>query len=168
MDPSITIEGYIMNPKKLEGMMIKDQPIVPPDSVIKTFSKLKGNKIDFVLTQDREGLAPGSFVLRRGEWTKFFLDTWFDPLYRSYNFQKADLHALEHIVQWHPTILSSLALIPQRVLNAYNKPANAGEVGTYKDGDFIIRFAGCEQSPRDCVEEAEPYSKQWIQKFQKG
>jgi mannan polymerase II complex MNN11 subunit len=83
-----------MNPKRLEALMIRDQSIVPPDSVIKTFGHLKGNQVDFVLTQDKDGLAQGSFIIRRGEWSKFFLDTWFDPLYRSYNFQKADTHAL--------------------------------------------------------------------------
>ncbi len=94
MNPDKTVESEIMNPKKLESLMIKDQPIVPPDSVIKTFPHLKGANIDFVLTQDKEGLSQGSFIIRKGEWSRFFLDTWFDPLYRSYNFQKADTHAL--------------------------------------------------------------------------
>jgi mannan polymerase II complex MNN11 subunit len=105
------------------------------------------------------------------------LDTWFDPLYRSYNFQKADTHALvsvlpqvsplyllrndqEHIVQWHPTILSKLALIPQRIMNSYNTGEAAAD-GTYKDGDFVIRFAECEKSGRDCAAEAAPFDKQW-------
>lgn len=94
MNPELKIESHIMDPKRLESLMIKDQPVVPPDSVIKTFAHLKGAKVDFVLTQDRDGLSHGSFILRNGDWSKFFLDTWFDPLYRSYNFQKADLHAL--------------------------------------------------------------------------
>jgi mannan polymerase II complex MNN11 subunit len=83
-----------MNQKRLESLMIRDQSIVPPDSVIKTFPHLKGNQIDMVITQDKEGLAQGSFIIRKGDWSRFFLDTWFDPLYRSYNFQKADTHAL--------------------------------------------------------------------------
>ena len=158
--------------------MIKDQSIVPPDSVIKTFGQLKGDQVDFVLTQDKDGLAAGSFIIRRGDWARFFLDTWFDPLYRSYNFQKADTHALvsstqldiksvinvakEHIVQWHPTILSKLALIPQRTMNAYSDAAPAVAIGKYKPGDFIIRFAGCEpKTVRDCETEAAPFSKQW-------
>ncbi|KAN0113010.1 glycosyltransferase family 34 protein [Hyaloscypha variabilis] len=160
MNPDLTVEGHIMNPKRLEALMIRDQSIVPPDSVIKTFGHLKGNQVDFVLTQDKDGLAQGSFIIRRGEWSKFFLDTWFDPLYRSYNFQKADTHALEHIVQWHPTILSKLALIPQRIMNAYSKADAAGD-GTYKDGDLVIRFAGCDKGGRDCAAEAEPFSRQW-------
>jgi mannan polymerase II complex MNN11 subunit len=93
MNPDLTIDS-IMAPKRMEKLMIKDQPIVPPDSVIKTFTHLHGDQIDFTLTQDGSGLVPGSFILRRGDWAIFFLDTWFDPLYRSYNFQKADTHAL--------------------------------------------------------------------------
>ena len=94
MNPSLNLESHIMEKKRLESLMLKDKPVVPPDSVIKTFSFLKGDKIDLVLTQDGEGLCQGSFILRRGTWSRFFLDTWLDPLYRSYNFQKAEGHAL--------------------------------------------------------------------------
>lgn len=83
-----------MGASKLESSMLKDLPVVPPDSIIKTFMHLRGEDVEFVLSQDKEGLASGSFVIKNGEWAKFFLDTWFDPLYRSYNFQKAETHAL--------------------------------------------------------------------------
>ena len=99
MNPDLSVEEHILNPKRLESLMIRNQPIVPPDSVIRTFPQLKGNQIDLVLTQDKGGLAQGSFIVRRGEWSKFFLDTWFDPLYRSYNFQKADTHALVRMLR---------------------------------------------------------------------
>ena len=105
MNPDLTVES-IMDPKRLDVLMIKDQPIVPPDSVIKTFTHLHGDQIDFALTQDHEGLAPISFILKRGDWSKFFLDTWFDPLYRSYNFQKAETHAL---VRDYASIIRELA-----------------------------------------------------------
>jgi mannan polymerase II complex MNN11 subunit len=94
MNPELTVERHIMDPKRMEKLMMRDQPVVLPQSVIKTFPHLKGSEIDLAMTQDKDGLAPSSFVLRKGEWAKFFLDTWFDPLYRSYNFQKAETHAL--------------------------------------------------------------------------
>ena len=94
MNPTLNLRTHILAPKRLEKLMLRDKPVVPPDSVIKTFGNLKGDRIDLVLTQDGEGLCPGSFVLKNGEWAQFFLDTWFDPLYRSYNFQKAEAHAL--------------------------------------------------------------------------
>ena len=128
MDPSESLQTKILEPRKLESLMIVDQPVVPPDSVIKTFSHLRGERVDFILTQDREGLASDSFLVRTGDWAKYFLDAWYDPLYRSYNFQKAEEHALEHIVQWHGTILAKLALVPQRLLNSY--AAQAGNVAS--------------------------------------
>lgn len=94
MNPSLSLIAHVMAPQRLESLMLKDQPVVPPDSVIHTFSHLKGDKVDLVLTQDGEGLCADSFIVRQGEWAKFFLDMWFDPLYRSYNFQKAEAHAL--------------------------------------------------------------------------
>lgn len=100
MNPALSLEKHIMSPSRLESLMIVDHSVVPPDSVIKTFSHLKGDRVDLVLTQDHDGLAGGSMVVRTGDWAKYFLDAWFDPLYRSYNFQKAEGHALEHIVQY--------------------------------------------------------------------
>ena len=98
-NPSLPIHTHVASAKKLEELMIVNEPVVPPDSVIKTFANLKGDRIDIVVTQDKEGLSPASFIIRNGEWAKYFLDSWFDPIYRSYNFQKAETHALEHIVQ---------------------------------------------------------------------
>ena len=94
MNPALSLTSHIMAPQRLESLMLKDKPVVPPDSVIHTFSHIKGDKIDLILTQDGEGLCQESFILRQGEWAQFFLDIWFDPLYRSYNFQKAEGHAL--------------------------------------------------------------------------
>lgn len=94
MSPSLSLEEHVLASARIESLMQKDVPVVPPDSVIHTFSHVKGDKVDLILTQDAESLSHGSFILRRGEWAKFFLDTWFNPLYRAYNFQKAEGHAL--------------------------------------------------------------------------
>lgn len=99
MEPSLSLESHILAPATLEKHMITNTPVVPPDSVIKTFANIKGDRIDLVVTQDKDGLSPSSLIVRNGEWAKYFLDVWFDPIYRSYNFQKAEGHALEHIVQ---------------------------------------------------------------------
>ena len=96
MTPSLSLHEHILEPARLESLLRKDVPVVPPDSVIRTFSHLKGENIDLILTQDAENIGHGSFILRSGEWAKFLLDTWFNPLYRAYNFQKAEGHALVH------------------------------------------------------------------------
>jgi len=159
MNPSFRIEEHIMDRKRLEDLMITDVPVVPPDSVIKTFSHLKGDRIDLVLTQDKEGLLHNSFIIRRGEWAKYFLDAWFDPLYRSYNFQKSEQHALEHIVQWHGTILAKLALVPQRIMSSSVKDRSGHNTGgVYNEGDFIVTFDGCDKhKAATCEEDMAPF-----------
>jgi len=97
MNPSLSVFDHIMDPKRLESLMLRDIPVIPPDSVIKTFSHLRGDQINLVLTQDGVGLSQGSFIIKAGDWARFFLDTWFDPLYRSYDFQRADTHALVYL-----------------------------------------------------------------------
>lgn len=94
MNPQLSIEKDIMGTARLQDMMIVDHPVVPPDSIIHTFSHLRGEDVDLVLTQDAGGLATASFILRNSEWSRYFTETWFDPIYRSYNFQKAETHAL--------------------------------------------------------------------------
>ncbi|KAI1117458.1 galactosyl transferase GMA12/MNN10 family-domain-containing protein [Nemania sp. NC0429] len=166
MNPSSRLEEHVMGVQALEEMMLKDHSIVPPESIIKTFSHLRARDVNLVITQDKDGLSTNSLILRNGEWAKFFLDTWFDPLYRSYNFQKAETHALEHIVQWHPTILSKLAIIPQRVINAYS---TADHGAPYKDGDVAVVFTQCLGSgPQSCANEAERYSQRWRASFSAG
>ncbi|KAF2470629.1 alpha-1,6-mannosyltransferas-like protein subunit [Lindgomyces ingoldianus] len=157
MNPSIPLQSHVLTPTRLEKLMMVNEPIVPPDSVIKTFGNLKGDRIDVVITQDKDGLSQSSFIVRRGEWAKYFLDAWFDPIYRSYNFQKAEAHALEHIVQWHGTILAKLALIPQNTINAYVQgPANHKN-GQYKEGDLVATFPGCDKDKRSCADEMQPF-----------
>ncbi|PPJ56210.1 hypothetical protein CBER1_09397 [Cercospora berteroae] len=159
MNPTQPLQTQLLDPPLLKSLLIKDQPVVPPDSVIKTLSQISVSSINLILSQDGEGLASGSFLLRTGDWAKFFLDAWFDPLYRSYKFQKAEGHALEHIVQWHGTILAKLALIPQRKLNSYSKTAEESTTeGLYQEGDFVANFHGCHTNPkRNCEEEMQSF-----------
>lgn len=94
MNPQLSVHKDILEGKKLGEMMLRHQPVALPDSVIKTFRHLKPEQVDLVMTQDEYGIAPASMILRNSDWAKFLLDTWYDPLYRSYNFKKAETHAL--------------------------------------------------------------------------
>lgn len=165
--------------------MRKDIPVVPPDSVIHTFSHLKPNQAYLILTQDMDNIAHTSFLLRntnaipvahgqpKESWSHYLLDAWFDPLYRAYAFQKAENHALEHIVQWHPTLLAKLVIIEQRLLNSYNyksEKAAQGKDGSRKihdsmwqPGDLVVNLKGCAQTvQRDCQKEMKMYFDRWL------
>lgn len=182
----------------LTAQTLKDIPVVPPDSVIHTFAHLHPTSINLILTQDAHNLAPSSLILQnsltrtpaspdqpRDTWTQFLLDAWFDPLYRAYAFERAETHALEHIVQWHPTILAKLALVEQYVLNSYavesrhaedelKKPdmlnQDAGRPRRkdvlWQPGDLVVNFVGCESDEkRDCETEMKEWlSKKWEKK----
>ncbi|KAF7720013.1 Mannan polymerase II complex GMA12 subunit [Penicillium ucsense] len=165
MNPTASLTSHILDRKRLESLMMKDASIVPPNGIIKTFPHLKEQNTDLVITQDSEGLRSTSFILKNGEFARFFLDLWFDPLFRTYNFVKAETHALDHILQWHPTVLARTALIPQRTLNAYSKDSSgASPNGTYRDGDLIISFPACDKAgTRDC-QEFHAYYEQWLKK----
>ncbi|KAF2860893.1 glycosyltransferase family 34 protein [Piedraia hortae CBS 480.64] len=164
MEPHISLRDRVLDPAKLQSLMLTDKPVVPPDSVIKTFSHLKPERVDLILAQDDKGLAAGSLLIRRGEWAKYFLDAWYDPLFRKYNFQKAERHALEHIVQWHGTILAKMALVPLRVINSHTREGlkSADSEGIYQEGDFVANFNGCAKDPgRSCDQEMAPLISRW-------
>jgi mannan polymerase II complex MNN11 subunit len=176
MNFSLSLTEQVLDPQRLASLMIRDIPVVPPDSVIHTFSHLTPSQTNLILTQDVDNLAHTSFLLRNDEWSHYLLDAWFDPLYRSYNFQKAELHALEHIVQWHPTILAKLVLVPQRTMNSYNikleskeNPEGISELqddGLYQDGDFLVVLKGCaDTEERNCEGEMQPYWDTWSRRI---
>lgn len=79
-------------------------------------------------------------------------------MYRSYGFERQEVSALEHLIQWHYTVLSKAALLPKRLLVSYN---NAAEDMSYKEGDFVVVLDGCRDIGRSCEMEFDRY---WIQK----
>lgn len=69
-------------------------------------------------------------------------------------------------MQWHPTILSKLALVPQRMLAAYPQSKSGYQ---YQDDDFVIMFSGCTKTGADsCETQSAPYWKQWTALFAKS
>lgn len=177
-NPTLSLEAHVLQP--LESLMQKDIPVVPPDSVIHTFSHLKPSRTHLIMSQDIDNLAHTSFILRStpfspetpDNWAQYFLDAWFDPLYREYQFQKAENHALEHLVQWHPTILAKLALVEQRRFNSYNfatppvRDTTTGAIRSHdsmwREGDLVVNLKGCRESDkRDCEDEMRHCFSAW-------
>lgn len=69
----------------------------------------------------------------------------------------------EHIVQWHPTILAKLALVPQRILNSYSKEKGGQD---YKEGDLVVRLYACGEAGEDTCETESQRFAQWKTAFQ--
>ncbi|KAH7040105.1 alpha-1,2-galactosyltransferase-like protein [Microdochium trichocladiopsis] len=136
----VAVDKDIMSPANLEATMLRDQPIAPPDGIIHTYANLRGEDIELAITQDNEGLATGSFILKNGDYAEFLLDTMWNELYRHYRFQRAETHALSHVVQWHQTVLARIAVLPQNTISSYSTAKNGK---AYKDGDLVVLFKGC-------------------------
>lgn len=94
MNPALSLEAHITTPARLGELMRRDVPVVPPDSVIRTYRHVPPERVQFIVSQDTEGLAPSSMIVKRGQWASYLLDAWYDPIFRLYNFQKAERHAL--------------------------------------------------------------------------
>ncbi|EGX47914.1 hypothetical protein AOL_s00081g241 [Orbilia oligospora ATCC 24927] len=201
----LDLETHILSKKRLGNLMLRNHAVIPPESIIKTFKRQNPNDIQLIITQDTKSVRSDSFIIRRQKdemgWGKkkhkggkkgatmfgyYLLDLWFDPLYRFYHFKEGETSALEHLIQWHPTVLAKLAIIPQRVMLSYPvaaggnspankkkgdkdaKPKNEGEeirakyAGTgFESGDFVVHFEKCGDVDKNkaCMKEFERYWK---------
>lgn len=73
--------------------------------------------------------------------------------------EEANARTQEHIVQWHPTILSKLALVPQRTLGPYTR---TDQGNAYQDGDFVVMFPGCTATgAQSCETVSSSYYQKW-------
>lgn len=67
------------------------------------------------------------------------------------------------MVQWHPTILSKLAIVPQRMINSYIEGNKEEE---FREGDFVVRAAGCgREGTPSCEGQLSKYRTKWQQAF---
>ena len=74
-------------------------------------------------------------------------------------------------MQWHPTILTKLALIPQRTINSYTAEISTrgGAKVTFQEDDFIARAVGCEKDAgRSCEGELELWYEKWRKQYGKA
>ncbi|KAG7938062.1 uncharacterized protein OGAPODRAFT_75412 [Ogataea polymorpha] len=148
MRHDIELYSYLLEPISLEPIILRDQPIVPPNGAIKTYKKTKPEDVRFVITQTKDGLNTDSFILKNDIYGKGLLEFWTDPLMRKYpSFVADDKDALMHILQWHPVILSKSAIVPGRTiasLHSSNIAEEADDTSFYQEDDFVVNFKGCD------------------------
>ncbi|ORY80907.1 galactosyl transferase [Protomyces lactucae-debilis] len=158
MDQSLSLVNDILKPSVLSNLILRDVPVVPGENIIKTLKTPDMESIDFILSQDQQGFNAHSFLLRRGDYAKYLLESWYDPLFRAYDkFENHATSALEHMLEWHYTTLYKAALVPKRLLCSYINAA--GDMG-YKEGDFVLFFEGCNGPARSCEHEIDRWYRQ--------
>jgi mannan polymerase II complex MNN11 subunit len=172
MNPSIPLHTHFLSPASLLALPLREVSIFPPETTIRTLS-LKSqpiSQINLILSHGAGILHTGSILIRSGDYADFILDSWNDPLVRSYGFPGNDHQALEHLIQWHRTILEGLAVMPKRSLLSFGMAA--GDDEQFHEGDFVVHLDGsspssnrlinrCEQEGRSCEKE---FLRYWAQR----
>ncbi|KAA8911942.1 hypothetical protein TRICI_003628 [Trichomonascus ciferrii] len=156
MNHAYSVARELLDPAQLNDKMLRDAPVIPPESIIHTYKRVPAGQIKFVLTQNDRGVSAASFLLRNDQmYGNVFLNYWCDPLHRSYPgfvaqgpFGRLEA-SLTHMVQWHPAILSRMAVVPHKYLGARLEDGNVLKGQKYENGDFVllVRPPNEEQAP---------------------
>ncbi|KAK9480270.1 galactosyl transferase GMA12/MNN10 family-domain-containing protein [Lipomyces japonicus] len=143
MTPQIDLAKHVLNPEFMKKRIAYDQQIRLPNgkpSGLKVAKDLDVSKVDIVIGQDQNGINAGSILFRRSEWTSSFLDMWQDPFYVGRRFERLEQDAMNHIIVNHPRMREHVAIVPQRVINAFSV---GGDNMGWMTGDLVVHFAGC-------------------------
>jgi len=172
MNPTIPLHTHFLSPESLLALPLRDVSLFPPDQVFRTptLRTQPVSQIGLILSHGAGYIHTGSILLRGGDYAKFVLDSWNDPLVRSYGFPGNDHQALEHLLQWHSTIIEGLTLMPKRSLLSF--AGAAGDDEQYHEGDFVVHLDGydisgnvpndrCEDKGRSCEKE---FLRYWAQR----
>lgn len=156
----IDLYKYLLDPKVLDPIMLRDQPIIPPNGVIHTFKNSKASNVELILTQLGADLNLNSFIMKNQFLAKSLLEFWSDTLFRSYhNFPKNAESALTHILQWHPIYLARTAIVPPRTIAGLHTALELPEGGDdihFSNGDFVVSLRDC-QARKSCEKEIDTY-----------
>lgn len=129
-NPDYDIKGELLTPAELEKKIERDVPILPPESVIHTYKRVSGSNIRLIVSQNDRGISTQSFFVSNDDmYGHVLMEYWMDPLHRNYHGfiedsvnQYSGLEAsITHMVQWHPAILSKLAIVSHKYLGSYLK-----------------------------------------------
>lgn len=167
MNDAININDYILKDETLEPILLRDQPILPPDGVIKTYKNVKPDHLSLIITQTDSGLDTNNFLIKNNLGGKALLDIWKDPKMRMYTaFRKDITKALSHILQWHSELLFRTGVIPPRTINsiAIDSSTSINKELLYRKGDFVISHPNCKVLG-NCDEKMIPY---WRETQAKG
>ena len=149
MEKDTDIGSYLLTRDALEVAMLRNQPIIPPTGIIKTFQTTLPEHVKFIFTQLKEKIETGSFLVKNDPIAKGMLDIWLDKLYLSYeNFENGIDSAITHILQWHPYFLGRSIIVPTRMINSVHNPSVTEEMKesdsmNYYPGDLVAQWTDC-------------------------
>lgn len=152
MDMSINLQDYLLSPEALNPVILKEQPIIPPDGRIKTYRNSNADLTKLIITQSENKVESHSFLVKNDYVGRAIIEAWAFELFSKYeNFPFGPDSALTHLLQWHPFILSKSSIVPARTIAAQHSPIDlpvdkngkAGDHIHYYDGDLAAFWSNC-------------------------
>lgn len=148
----VDLYSYLLAPDSLRAASLKEQPIIPPNGLIKTYKNIHPENVDFVFTQSITKVETNSFIVRNTDIGRAAVSSWHAKLYLDYtNFPFGPDSAVTHILQWHPFVLSKTTIVSARTINSfYDEKASPENKGTdhmhYYSGDLLAQWSYCSTS----------------------
>lgn len=150
MNMKLNLHDYILEPSALNSAMMKDQSLIPPNGIIKTYKNAKAESVRFIFVQSGQKIETNSFLVKNDYIARSMLDSWGDDLYMRYpNFPYGPDSALTHILQWHPFILSKTTIVPTKTIGSSHAFKDATKNMVYGDGDLVAQWDDC-SNPTEC------------------
>lgn len=155
MNNRVDILTLLLSKKALETNMLRENPIIPPDGLIKTYKNLQPENVRLVMTQSDTLLVTNSFIVKNDIVGRAIVDFWGDKLNLNYNnFPYGPDSVMTHILQWHPFMLSKAAIIPSRLINSLHTSQSldlakkSTDKTHYFQGDLAVQW-NCKGSECD-------------------
>lgn len=143
----VDLVDYLLNNNDLSTSALREQPVIPPYGLIKTYKTLQPENVKLVFTQSESKIDTNSFIVKNDEIGRGIIDIWGDKLYLNYNnFPHGPDSAITHILQWHPFVLSKTVIVPARMINSLHSKEKLPEntKGTdythYFHGDLVVQW----------------------------
>lgn len=148
MNQEVKLEQYLLSKEALQSAILREQPVIPPNGLIKTYKNLQPENIKLIFTQSDNKIETNSFIVKNDNIGRAMIEIWHDRLYLNYNnFPYGPDSAITHILQWHPYLLSKTAIIPARTINSlYANQVNEGANGDHTHyflGDLVAQWSTC-------------------------
>lgn len=143
MNTSLSIYDHVLSDEGMARNILLNEPMHGAgggETGYRTPATYKRNDINFVISLDSWGMNVGNFLIRRGEWSKWLLGLWIEPLYIDQGWVFPENDAWTHMWQFHKIVQEHTAVMKQSSMNAYLDYNLLGE--HWKPGDHIVHFAG--------------------------
>ncbi|EPX74140.1 alpha-1,2-galactosyltransferase [Schizosaccharomyces octosporus yFS286] len=160
MNTGESLKEAIMNPEQLASSYLRNHAVDPLKPRIRTRNKMDLEDVKLITTNDYNGISVRSFLLKNDDFATFLLDSWNEPLFKTFKSELAERSALSHLLEIHPTIMNHVALVFPKVLNSYTD--SAVDLN-YQEGDFLVlsnceNGASCERFFDTYVKQRRPYN----------